>query len=159
MKTTKADFLEEIMAGRARLETVLAGIPVEKMEQVVLYQAWSLKDYLAHLGFWATTVVSLFEILRTGKTPEPFPTLDEVNAQAHEESRSKSFEEVCTLEKDAYESVLNLVQRASDDELYDPHHFAWTAGRAFSEFIADNTFGHYEEHMPDLLEALKELTE
>jgi hypothetical protein len=159
MTTTKADLLAEITAGRARLEEILVGIPTEKMEQVVLYDTWSIKDYLAHLGFWEKSIVSLFGILRAGKTPEPFPSLDEVNARAFEESRALSLEDVLEQEKTAYQSILFLAQNAQDDELFNPDCFAWTERRAFAQFIADNTFGHYKGHMPDLLEAAGRLTE
>jgi len=157
MTSTKADLLSEITSGRARLEKVLTGIPTEKMEQVVLYEVWSIKDYLAHLGFWAKEVVSLFEILRAGQTPEPLLALDEINARAFEEARALSLKDILKQEKSAYQSILLLVQDSQEDELFDPDYFAWTQGRAFAEYIADNTFGHYEEHMPDLREALKGL--
>lgn len=159
MTNTKVDLLAEITSGRASLEKVLTGIPAEKMEQVVLYDVWSIKDYLAHLGFWEKEVVSMFEILRAGKTPEIFLTLDEINARAFEESRALSLDDVLKQEKSAYQGIFLLVQDAQNDELFAPDYFAWTQGRAFAELIADNTFGHYEEHMPDLRDALKRLAE
>jgi hypothetical protein len=159
MTTPKAELLEKMTAGRARLEKALAGVPAEKMEQVVLYDVWSVKDYLAHLGFWEKAIVSLFGTLCAGKTPEPFPSLDEVNARAFEESRALSLEDVLEQERSAYQSILLLVQNAQDGELFHPDYFAWTQGRAFAQFIADNTFGHYDDHMPDLLEAAGRLAE
>ena len=46
------------------------------------------------------------------------------------------------------------MELATDEELFDPHHFSLTEGKPFANWIEDNTFGHYQEHLPELRTAL-----
>lgn len=152
----KQELMAEITSGRASLDAALSKVDEERMPLIVLHGEWSVKDLIGHLGFWEDTIVKFFDILQTGKTPEPFE-LDAVNAKALVESRKQSLSDVCKQEKAAYQKVLELVNNTPDDELFDPAHFPWTGGRPFEELIRDNTCGHYEEHMPELSAWLKRI--
>ncbi|MDX9992219.1 MAG: ClbS/DfsB family four-helix bundle protein [Anaerolineales bacterium] len=154
----KKELTEKIMAGRKQLDAALARVDNERMPLIVLQGKWSVKDLLAHLGFWEERVVSLFQTLRAGKTPDAAPDLDSLNAQVLTSSRKQSVEEIRRQEQKAYQKVLTVVREASDAELFDAAHFAWTEGRPFCDLIADNTYNHYEEHLPSVLAWLKRIS-
>ena len=153
----KQELTTKILTGRTQLEAALSHVDEERMPLIILHGEWSVKDLIGHLGFWENSVVSLFNALRAGKTPEPFPELDALNARVLSESRKQSLSEVRRQEKGAYQKVLALIKDASDRELFDPAHFPWTEGRPFESFISDNTYGHYEEHLPELTAWLKRI--
>lgn len=153
----KQELTTKILTGRTQLEAALSHVDEERMPLIILHGEWSVKDLIGHLGFWENSVVSLFNALRAGKTPEPFPELDALNARVLSESRKQSLSEVRRQEKSAYQKVLSLIKDASDRELFDPAHFPWTEGRPFESFISDNTYGHYEEHLPELTAWLKRI--
>ena len=48
-------------------------------------------------------------------------------------------------------SPIRLAAAAPEEHLFDPRCFAWMGGRPFAEWIANNTYGHYDEHIPALL--------
>jgi len=153
----KEDLIAKIVSGRALLEAALSRVDEERMPLIVLHSEWSVKDLIGHLGFWENSVSLLFNTLRAGKTPEPFPELDALNAQVLTESRKQSLAEVRRQEKAAYQKVLALVKDATEAELFEPTHFRWTAGQPFENIISDNTYGHYEEHLPELAAWLKRI--
>jgi hypothetical protein len=153
----KQDLTARILSGRTQLEAATSHVDEERMPLIILHGEWSVKDLIGHLGFWENYVVSLFNNLRAGKTPEPSPELDVINARVLSESRKQSLSEVRRQEKTAYQKVLALIKDASDRELFDPTHFPWTEGRPFENFISDNTYGHYEEHLPELTAWLKRI--
>lgn len=153
----KQDLTAKIVAGRAQLEAALSHVDEERMPLIILHGEWSVKDLIGHLGFWENRIVSLFNTLRAGKTPEPSLELDVINARVLSESRKQSLSEVRRQEKAAYQKILALVKDASERELFDPAHFPWTEGRPFESFISDNTYGHYEEHLPELAAWLKRI--
>jgi hypothetical protein len=153
----KQDLTTKIVSGRAQLDAALARVDEERMPLIILHGEWSVKDMIGHLGFWENTAVSLFNTLRAGKTPEPFPELNMINARVLIESRKQSLSEVRRQEKTAYQKILALLKEATDQELFDPAHFSWTEGRPFEGFISDNTYGHYEEHLPELTAWLKRM--
>jgi hypothetical protein len=154
---SKQELTTKLLAARQQLESTLARIDEERMPLLILHGEWSVKDLIGHLGFWEATVVSLFNTLKAGKSPEPFPELDVLNAQVLTDSRKQSLAEVRRQEKTAYQKVLALVQDATEAEMFDPRHFAWTEGRPFESFIYDNTIGHYEEHLPEVTAWLKRI--
>jgi hypothetical protein len=154
----KQELTDKILSGRKQLEAALANVDNERMPLIVLHGEWSIKDLVAHIGFWEERVVSMFQTLQAGKTPQPSPELDVLNAQVLNSSRKLSVEEIRRQEIKAYQKVLVLVREASQAELFDGAHFAWTEGRPFYNFIADNTYGHYEEHLPSVLAWLKRIS-
>jgi len=151
----RKELIDKILASRAQLEEALGQISNERMLMVLLHGEWSVKDLIGHLGFWESRVAALFPLLKVGKTPEPFKDIDALNSQAIDEMRTLSLSDVRRLEKSAYQKILAVIKEASDPELFDPDHFAWTEGRCFEEIISDNTWGHYEEHLPELQAWLK----
>ena len=77
-------------------------------------------------------------------------SLDELNDQAYRLNRAGTLDEVRREERAAYSQLIALTANATDDELFNPQHFAWTQGKPFAEWIVNNTYGHYEEHAADL---------
>ncbi len=157
MNTNKQELTAKIVAARQQLDSVLIHVDEERMPLVILHGEWSVKDLIGHLGFWENSVVMLFNTLRAGKTPPPYPELNALNAQVLADSRKQSLSEVRRQEKTAYQKVLSLVHDATGPELFDPAHFPWTEERPFESFIQDNTIGHYEEHLPEVTAWLKRI--
>ena len=150
----RQQLVEAIRAGRARLETQLAQVKAGRMEEPALPNGWSVKDLLAHLGFWEQRIVDCYHALVNGQTPDPHSagmSVDELNARAHTELHDRTLDDLRGFESEAYLSLLSIAKEAQEDELFDPSRFEWTQGKPFFEMIADNTYGHYAEHEPDLL--------
>ena len=156
---TKIELLDTIRAARDRLESALGQLNDEQMLRPGLNDNWSGKDLLAHIGWWELRAVHLFESLKlTGTVSDPIgePTeLDALNAKAFADNSQRSLPDVRRYERDAYQAVLTLVENASDDDLFNPQRFAWTNGQPFVNWIAANTYGHYDEHMQNLLDWVK----
>jgi hypothetical protein len=148
----KSELLNEVRKGRARLEATLAQIREADMTPGRLDNGWSVKDLLAHLAFWERRAGELLNILLRGEVPAPIPDydVDAINKQAYDESLARPLAEVRQQEQAAYRDLLAMVEAAPDAALFDPKHFAWTENRPFYGWIADNTYGHYEEHSPAL---------
>jgi Mycothiol maleylpyruvate isomerase N-terminal domain len=43
----------------------------QSQDKPVLSQGWSIKDLLAHIGFWEARVTKLFRLLQAGQLPDP----------------------------------------------------------------------------------------
>ncbi len=52
--------------------------------------------------------------------------------------------------------MIEAVQAASDENLFDPHRFAWLEGTALWQVVAGNTYEHITEHMPDIQKWLEQ---
>jgi hypothetical protein len=148
---TKETLTAKILSGRQAFEEILARVPEKDMEAPVLHDGWSVKDVLGHLGLWESLTVSRFNLLRAGHVPEPVRYLDVLNARVLADLRLVSLEEVCRREQESYQQLLDMIQNASDDELFKPGYFAGANGNSFAAWIPGNTWEHYQEHLPEIL--------
>ncbi len=149
----RIDLLNQIYAGRTLLESQLARLDAERMNDPVLPGGWSAKDMLAHLGWWERRSVEIYQELTAGGDPARPVTpaeVDIVNAQVLSELRPHSLDWVREFEHNAYRDLLHLVETMPEEDLFDAQRFAWTGGYPFSEWILGNSCGHYDEHLPDL---------
>ena len=151
----KVELIEKIINSHNNLESALAQIHEDKITSVILHGRWSVKDMVGHLGFWENKLVTLYGLLSSGQHPDPLGDIDTLNQQAVEKSRSHSFQSILIDEHKAYNQILVIINSASDAELFDSNYFSWMAGHSFSEFIADNTYLHYDEHIVELTAWLK----
>lgn len=146
----QAELLAHIRSGRAHFESALALFSGDQLLASHLHSGWSIKDLIAHIGFWEQhTALKFGALLRGVNPPDEALTLNELNAQVYAQNRHKPLAEVRLEEQATYEQLLLLVENALDDDLFNPRRFAWTEGKPFAEWIENNTYGHYEEHQAD----------
>ena len=146
----QAELLARVRMGRAQFESAFAQFSDDQLLDPNLPGGWSVKDLIAHIGFWEQhTALRFSALLRGVEPPDEALPQDELNARVYAQNRDKPLAEVRLQESAAYEQLLLLVENAMDDELFNPQRFAWTEGKPFAEWIESNTYGHYEEHQAD----------
>ena len=149
----KDALLDLIHAGRSRWESALAQLTPEQMTAPVLFDGWSVKDLVAHVGAWERTAAGVFAALLSGQAPDfeiDEIALDAFNARFFAEHHDQSLGEVMAGEQAAYRSFFSLVEGASEADLFDPDRFVWMQGGFFAEWVGANTFEHYDEHLVDM---------
>jgi hypothetical protein len=151
----KHELLEKLYAARGEFEDALARVRADKVEPVSVYGEWSVKDLLAHVGFWERRVHYLLDTLLKGEEIQSLGLgdVDAVNAHVFKEHHDQAYADVRVWEADGYRALADLIEQTDEQSLFDGNAFTWTKGRPFYEFIADNTYGHWEEHLPALIEA------
>jgi len=152
---TKQNLQTLMRTGREKLEQALGRLSDAQMQQEqTIYGTWAVKDLLAHLGYWEQRVGFILDELLSGRPDPAYDTLpyDERNAQVFAANHERPLADVRREEGQAYQKLVALVERASEDDLFNPQRFTWTKGQPFVEWIAGNSYGHYEEHLPALLE-------
>lgn len=149
----RAELLEKITAGRTQLETALNGLQPEQMTGPGLHEGWSVKDLLAHLGWWEQRAVEIYEESMAGGAPKYVITNEEVdalNARVLEAFRPRDLEDVRAFERRAFLRLIEVVENAPDRDLFDPHRFPWAQDQPFYLVFEWNTYGHYDEHIASL---------
>jgi hypothetical protein len=146
---TRTDLLGAIRSGRRSLDETLATFGDDQMAERV-DATWTRKDVLAHLEAWERRVVRLLERLRSGAPWEAEVETDELNERYWRESRDRSLTDVRAGERDAYDALIAAIDGASDEELFDGSHFAWTDGEPLAAWFRGNSDEHYAEHLEQL---------
>src|SRR6187551_1201221 len=128
---TKENLLARLFSAREIFEETLARLPEEQLETPILHDETSVKDMLGHIAFWEELATAKFDALHAGQTPDPVTDFDALNARILNDFRHLSLEEVQEREQTAYQHILDMIERASEDELFKADHFAWTNGNPF----------------------------
>jgi hypothetical protein len=148
----KDSLIKGIKAGRAQLEELLSQVSHPHMLEIAMHEQWSVKDFISHLAFWERRAASLYQILASGGVPTPVgeEALDKINERAYQDQKGLSLDDALSDEQAAYRALLTLAENASEIDLIDEKRFAWLNGTPFAQVLADNTSGHYAEHLPAL---------
>jgi hypothetical protein len=120
------------------------------MIEPILDAGWSVKDLLAHIGWWEHRIVTTYHTLLRNDIPDPAldaMLVDELNHRVYLENATRSLREVQLDERRAYDRLVSLAETAPEVDLFEPHRFAWTEGQPFVAWIIGNTYEHYEHHL------------
>lgn len=151
----RMELLDRIRSGRIEWEDALARFDKGNLTMPLLPNGWSVKDVIAHIGFWERRMVNLYGILADGNLPEDTidgETLDDLNERIFKDNLLVPLGIVKINEIEAFAALLDIAETAPETDLFDPQRFAWTEGEAFFNWIVENTYGHYADHVPQLLE-------
>ena len=148
-RVNRESLREAIAAGHTRLEASLAGLSDEAMLDRV-DDEWTRKDVLAHLEAWEQRVVELIAKLRAGDPLAERVETDQLNARFYRRDRDRSLADVRNSEVAAHGEVLAAIDAATEEELFDPSHFAWTEGEPLADWFRSNGDEHSDEHLEQL---------
>lgn len=135
--------------GRAALAAKVNSAP---MDQPVLSNGWTAREWLIHLGGWQERIADAYAALARGADPDwelDRMTLDELNALMLARCASLPYAAARAAEERAYQRLLEIARSAPEADLFDPARFAWMKAVPFAEWIRNNTYEHIEEHLLD----------
>ena len=152
----KQEFLNEVLTSRREWEAALASLTPEGfIAPQGRYAGWSIKDIIAHITWHEKEMIGMMERHSLeGSELWNLPT-DERNGIIYEENRWRTLEDVLAEAVSVYARLLECIEQLSDEDLNDNRRYA-----GFVEALPDvppwdlfagNTYGHYTEHLNDLL--------
>ena len=145
---------------RDRWETLLAQAGAWQGEQPSASGDWSLKDIIAHVTAYERGLVRWLEAASRGELIV-FPVLDQPdvdrrNAVIQRQSRDRAMKEVRQEAGETFSRLLQLVSALPEEDLVEPERTEWYVVPRWSESrplwkcIADDSYGHYHQHIPTI---------
>ena len=150
-KMTKSRLYEEIYAERDALENTLASLDESEMTDPILEGGWSVKDVLAHIVDWEQRMTLWINESLDGEGPDltsdwSDEILNKLNQEIYENNKDREYQEVWDEFQLSYQQSWKVVKRMTDEDLFEPHRFAWREGRPMWYIVEANMSGHYKEH-------------
>ena len=140
--TTEA-LLRKVDTGWQELNDRLAMFPEERLDEPVA-GGWTRRQMLRHLTVWhELTTKRLAEYQATGQRPEMPKTTDEINADAMASAAGRSREQLLADLDTSFHTLRDEIAKLRNEQL--PELDYWPGG-----VVVGNTYGHYDEHRPDL---------
>lgn len=144
---TKEELIDKIEQSHSEWESVLAEVGEERMTEPGVEGDWSVKDLVAHLSSWQQRVLDRMDADTTGKQLEVLgQTVDEINVALYERNRELPLADVLAQARDTYDRFLERVRGLSEQQIFECGHFTFTKDNPLYEWIAGDTFEHYDEH-------------
>lgn len=155
MRMTKRELLQKLEDQREKFLDVLETIPEELWEIKGIDNNWSIKDILAHLTRWEAELVKLLWQINQGQRPNSILLdkiiVNEVNANWLKESQNRTLHKVLEDFHSVRNRTIFWVESFNEKALFDPKRYKWLKNKPLSEWIADNSYGHEEEHLQTIL--------
>lgn len=142
--------LDAIRAEGRHFAAVISSIEAEKLTEAGVFDAWSVKDIVAHITTWEQRLCGWIETWRRGEKverPEPglnWGDIDRINQRDYAARRDASLDDVLAESSAARAGVLALVQGIAEHDLtekvadWDNVELSW--------IVRANTDEHYAEH-------------
>lgn len=120
-------------------------LPRERLEHPVAQGEWTRKQMLGHIWMWHDLTTDRLAIyLESGSPNGPEDDTDIVNERAARGAGGRTTGEILGELDDSFRRLRREVLHLTDAQLLD--HDGWAAA-----VIAGNSYGHYEEHLSDLV--------
>ncbi|MEW6716981.1 MAG: DinB family protein [Chloroflexota bacterium] len=152
----KSTLMEKLKAGRAEWEALLARIVDKKLVQPGVVGEMSVKDIIAHVTWYEREIVDVLQKRAlVGSELWDLPQ-DQRNAAIFEAYRERSLSQVTEEGRQVFEQLVAALQSFPGDDLSDPVQFRdMPADWIPWDIIAQNSYEHYQQHIPDILSWLE----
>jgi hypothetical protein len=154
---SKAGLQQRMMEERAALEAALDGLSDARMLEGGVVGAWSVKDLLGHMAFWAQEAARNTEFVKAGRQdrivrPGSPKAIDRWNAREQRLRAGRSLLEVRYELEESHQRALAALAGLPEEKLSLNLH-----GGTFVGLYAGDTYDHYREHTDQILAWRKHL--
>lgn len=139
------------------LNSFLSYLSAEQLTTPTDAGGWTVKDHVIHLAVWEDGIRALLqkqsrrEAMGISEDLWGNGSADDYNAVIQSRYKDMLLDEVITVSGDIHQRLVDTIRSMSNGDLQRPYnHYAPDSDRdaPVLNWIAGNTFGHYEEHLP-----------
>jgi uncharacterized damage-inducible protein DinB len=146
----KAELIESIIIEHKKLEAALAKLDPEQMETSLSADIWTIKETLVHITFWEQKLLKDHACWKRG---DPLAELqgqegvDAVNSGTLLKAKAIPLQQALEEFTLSFRQIMDWLDALDLNELDRPFKY----GMSLGEFIAEDTWKHYAEHLPLLI--------
>ena len=137
MTVRNGDVLRRIDESWQDLQSAVAEVPAQRMEESGVVEAWSIKDLLGHVTTWESEMMANVQLVIDGLEMKDYPTIDAFNAETSAAKRAISPEALQRELTSVHARTVEFVSALSEG-LLSREEVEWR--------IRMDTFAHYSEH-------------
>lgn len=159
-RVTRDELLATVRADRARFESVLARVPLDRLTDPMLPGSWSVKDVLAHIAWGEREGLGVLRTRALVGSPLWDVDQDQRNEVVVRESRERGLDSILAEYRGAFAEFVAALDEMSDADLNDPERIAGLPERipGWRPWRVIYDPEHYEDHAQTIERALRALT-
>jgi len=142
----KAKQITLIKSEHAKLDKALSQIPPNHMEVSDTSGEWSIKETLAHLTYWEKELLADYARWVNGQPIHEFESEEEINTlndATRDKAKTMPLSQAVSEFHQSYDQLIAWLDSLPESELDRPFAYGMTLG----EFIGEDTWKHYQEHL------------
>ena len=153
-------FLTILASERSKLERIIDAVGMHRMDERGVSGSYSTQDVVAHLTAYQEALVASLTEAKAGRVyVDPVldqPDLDARNAIVYEANKHRDAAGVMTGFRTTLDELDAQISALTDDELTNEESSAWFVvprwqrKQALWQCIADDSYEHQQEHIPDI---------
>lgn len=146
-----AQLVDLVREGRSQWDALLAQVTEEQMVQPGVAGDWTIKDIIAHISWHEREIIGVLgSHALVGSELWTLP-MDERNAQIFIENEHRSLDDVRAESSEIFPGLCEGLGTLEEEDLTDPGRFPGMPSEWQPwSLIANNTYEHYEQHIPDV---------
>jgi hypothetical protein len=162
----KAEFLTVLEEEGTLFERLINAVGVSRTEQPGVSGQYSVKDIVVHITAYERALVNWLKDAGAGKVyVDPVldhPDVDARNSLVYEASKDRAASEVLADFHRTFDELVQCVGTFTEEELNDPESTAWFVfprwkrKQALWSCIANDSYEHHHQHIPDIRRWLSE---
>lgn len=146
-----------------KLFTFIEDLPKEKRkaEFPLQFLNRNIRDVLAHLHHWHLLLLSWHEKGMKGEKPEmpaegyTWRTVPDLNKEINTKYKNVPLNEIKKLLDASFMNIQNIIQKHSNNELFEKRKFKWTDTTSLGAYVVSATSSHYEWALKLIKEGVK----
>ena len=135
-----------------RLMALINAIPTEERQAEFPEGTLNrnIRDVLAHLHHWHLMQLNWYEVGMQGQKPDMpakgygWKDTPQLNRQIWEDYQNTSLGDVQKMLHTSYQQLQSVIQRHSNEELFEKKRYAWTGSTSLGAYLIANTSSHYD---------------
>jgi hypothetical protein len=110
----------------------------------------NFRDVLAHLHHWHLLMLDWYKVGMSGEKPimpadgYTWKTLPDYNKKVWEKYQNTSLEDARKLLNESFLEVQKIIQKHTNDELFEKKRYKWTGTTSLGAYLISNTSSHYD---------------
>ncbi|NNE76785.1 MAG: ClbS/DfsB family four-helix bundle protein [Pricia sp.] len=149
---SKSELLQQSQANYRRLiDFVESFSEVERNKEFPKnYLNRNINDVLAHLHHWHLMFLEWHKKGMAGKKPDipakgyTWKTLPDLNRKIQEQYSHWAYQDIKEQLDDSFGEVSNLIQKYTDQELFEKKKYPWTGTTSLGSYLISTTSSHYD---------------
>jgi hypothetical protein len=151
-RMTKQQLIATLRERRMAWDATMARVPSQRMAEPGVDGTWSVKDIVAHLGYYERWYADRMGEMLRGERYEP-NELDRLhyedrNVRVYEQNRDRPADELLRESREAFERLIAAVEAHDESFLIEPQGFEGAPGPQFVwKMLRGDVYDHYGPHI------------
>jgi len=142
-------------------QSIVFGFDDPKLKEAHWQRDKNIRDVLVHLYEWHRLLLNWTAANLSGESkpflPEPYnwKTYGDMNVGFWEKHQSTSYDDADAKLRESHNEVMALIDKMSDEELFEKKHFPWTGTSNLGSYCISVTASHYDWAIKKIKQHLK----